>query len=292
MTRLRVIGFVLIAGAALLCGFKILYDDGIVGQTKKPLNTSTPNFLVKGCFCHGDSASMRVRVWISGPETLAAGRQAVFTINVAKDSSIAAGFDVAAFYGDLGVADSMHTQLMRIEPFNPVDSLELTHTQPRLAAGRDTVSWSFWYRAPSLFGVMDTIYANGNSVDTSFDPSGDYWNFAPKFLVRIVNPTNVLEGHVAQAFRLAQNYPNPFNPSTVINFEMPAAGQVSLAAYDMSGRKASQLVDGYLGAGVHEVVFGRGESSPLASGVYLYRLIVRSPNAGSFVATRKMLLLK
>ena len=164
----RVIGFALFSAAALFCGFNILHDDGIVGQTKKPL--LAPIFLVKGCFCHGDTASSRVRVWISGPESLAAGAEALYSLNVAKDSSVAAGFNIAAFFGDLGIFDTTETQLMRVDPNNPVDSLELTHTDPKLSDGRDTISWSFYYRAPSTVGSVDTIYANGNSVDLSLDP--------------------------------------------------------------------------------------------------------------------------
>jgi hypothetical protein len=236
--------------------------------------------------------STRVRVWIAGPETLGAGMQALYTINVAKDSSVAAGFDVASFFGDVGVYDSVGTQLMRIDPNNPVDSLELTHAIPRLAAGHDTVTWSFYYHAPSAVGRIDTIYAVGNSVDLSFDPDGDHWNYAPNFLVRIVPPTNVQQEILVRSFSLAQNYPNPFNPSTLIRFEMPVAGWSSLAVYDMTGRQLKEFRTGYLGAGIHEVNVVADQAGLLSSGVYLYRVVVQSSNTTPFVATKKMLLLK
>jgi hypothetical protein len=69
--------------------------------------------------------------------------------------------------------------------------------------------------------------------------------------------------------RLEQNYPNPFNPSTIVRFELPAAGIVRLAVYDIYGRELKVLVNGGRAAGVHEVAF---DASGLASGVYLYRL--------------------
>ena len=280
--NVRVIGVLLFLAAGLFSSFKILYDDGIVGQTKKPLRA--PVLAAKGCFCHGDSASPRTRVWIAGPETLAAGTRALYTINVAKDSSIAAGFDVAAFFGDLGVYDSTATQLMRIDPNNPIDSLELTHTAPRLAEGRDTVSWSFWYRAPQTFDIIDTIYANGNSVDTSFDPSGDYWNFAPDFLVHVTGPAGLREQPAVQAFQLSQNYPNPFNPSTTISFSLPRSAFTTLTIFNTMGQRVAALLSWDLGPGTHSTVWNAGT---MASGVYYCRL-----QAGNLTETKKLLLMK
>lgn len=282
---------VLIAVAAFF-GFRILFDDGIVGQTKKPLRA--PVFAVKGCFCH-DEARPDVRVWISGPESLAAGTRAVYRISVAKDSSIAAGFDVAAFFGDLGVYDTIQTQLMRIDPNNPIDSLELTHTDPQLANGHDTISWSFYYRAPMTSGVVDTIYANGNSVDLSQDPSGDAWNYAQNFLVRVTGSTTVAEARPGGSFALLQNYPNPFNPSTRIRYELPVAGNVELRVYDIAGREVATLVNESQAAGAHEVVFDASNLRALASGMYVYRLTMRPADGSAAqqqVAARKMVLVK
>lgn len=290
----KVIGYILFSMAILICGFRLLHDTGIVGQTRKPL--VDPLFVTKGCFCHTpDTASIQTSVWITGPESLAAGTQALYTINVAKDSSIAAGFDVAAFFGDLGIHDSAETQLMRINPSNPVDSLELTHLEPKLAVGRDTITWSFYYRAPLAVGSVDTIYACGNSVNLSLDPADDFWNFAPNYHVRVVSSVDVLEQAIVQSFRLDQNFPNPFNPSTMIRFEMPVAGRASLNVFDVTGRKVKGLVNENLSAGAHEVRFVADEAKTLSSGIYLYQLAVEQSDASQaarFVETRKMLLLK
>ncbi len=282
LTKTNIIACVVLSVAAFFFGFRILDDDGVVGQTKKPLRA--PIFQVKGCFCHNDSASAFVSTWIAGPETLAAGTQALYTVNVAKDSNIAAGFDVAAFLGDLGVYDSAGTQLMRIDPNNPIDSLELTHVAPKLAGGRDTISWSFWYRAPQISGITDTIYAVGNSVDTSLDPSGDYWNYAPDLVVHIVSTVDVREQPVVHSFQLAQNYPNPFNPSTTIRYQLPAANHVSLKVFDLLGDEVATLVDGLQDRGDHAVTWDAGR---FASGVYIYRL-----QSGDITSVRKLLLLR
>ncbi len=91
------------------------------------------------------------------------------------------------------------------------------------------------------------------------------------------------------AFQLAQNYPNPFNPTTSIRFDLPEPTQVRLDVYDMMGRRVTTLIDGQYAAGKHEATWdARADSgSPVASGIYLYRL-----RAGSFEAVGRMLLMK
>jgi len=85
-------------------------------------------------------------------------------------------------------------------------------------------------------------------------------------------------------FALQQNYPNPFNPSTVIVYELPTVSDVVLTVYDMLGREIATLVRQRQAAGRYRATFN---AQNLSSGVYLYRL-----QAGSFVQTKKMMLLK
>jgi flagellar hook assembly protein FlgD len=88
---------------------------------------------------------------------------------------------------------------------------------------------------------------------------------------------------------LCPNHPNPFNPITSIGYDLPAASKVRLMIYDVSGRVINELVNQNQPAGHHEIIWdGRNASNDVvASGVYFYRLI-----AGSFVQTRKMVMLK
>ena len=83
---------------------------------------------------------------------------------------------------------------------------------------------------------------------------------------------------------LSQNYPNPFNPETKIRFSIVSTQHATLTVYDLLGRRVATLVDEKKAPGRYEVAFG---GARLASGVYIYRL-----TAGSYVETRKMLLLK
>jgi len=84
-------------------------------------------------------------------------------------------------------------------------------------------------------------------------------------------------------------YPNPFNPTTTIEYEIPARAHVRLTVFDVSGAVVASLVDETQSRGRRSVTWNARSSrgTPLASGVYLYRL-----EAGDEQQTRKMVLLK
>ncbi len=87
-------------------------------------------------------------------------------------------------------------------------------------------------------------------------------------------------------FYLSQNYPNPFNPATVINYNLPKAGNVKLKIYDVIGREVAVLIDEFKNAGTYSAEF-RMQNAEFSSGVYFYQLI-----ADGFIQTKKMILIK
>ena len=89
---------------------------------------------------------------------------------------------------------------------------------------------------------------------------------------------------IPSLFSLSQNYPNPFNPITKIRFDLPKNVNVKLTIYDMLGREVETIVNEQLNAGSYEVNW---DGTKYTSGVYYYRL-----NAGEFVETKKMILVK
>jgi len=99
-----------------------------------------------------------------------------------------------------------------------------------------------------------------------------------------VLPVEQTRNGTPQAFSLEQNYPNPFNPTTKISWQSPVGSHQTLKVYDVLGNEVATLVDEYKAAGRYEVEF---DASGLASGIYFYRI-----QAGSFVETKKMILLK
>jgi hypothetical protein len=90
-------------------------------------------------------------------------------------------------------------------------------------------------------------------------------------------------------FALFANRPNPFNPATTIAYDLAEPVDVRLVLYDVRGRQVREMVRATQAAGRYAVSWdGRGDGGEyVASGVYFYRLA-----AGSFVQTRKMVLLK
>jgi hypothetical protein len=136
------------------------------------------------------------------------------------------------------------------------------------------------------------------SLDTGWSWDGGYWykvfavdehdNKSPHALI---GPDLVsgAGGNTPAANRLDQNVPNPFNPTTSIEFSLVEAADVTLRIYNASGQLVRTLVDGHRAANAHTVSWDGRDSrgQTVASGVYFYRL-----NAGAFVQTRKMVLLK
>jgi hypothetical protein len=98
-------------------------------------------------------------------------------------------------------------------------------------------------------------------------------------------------------FRLYQNYPNPFNPTTIIKYSISEANLysgkgdgrgvlVTLKVYDLLGREVATLVNEPMQPGSYTAQFS-SINSHISSGIYFYTL-----KAGSFVETKKMLLIK
>jgi len=85
-------------------------------------------------------------------------------------------------------------------------------------------------------------------------------------------------------YELAQNYPNPFNPSTLISFTVAQRSNVSLSVFNILGEQVATLINETKEAGNYQVEFN---ASNLPSGMYVYKI-----EAGNFVSTKKMMLLK
>jgi hypothetical protein len=133
---------------------------------------------------------------------------------------------------------------------------------------------------------------------TSFNYGGSVIAFTTVSYQSDCDPITSMEENsiMPQKFVLLQNYPNPFNPSTVISYQLPVSGNVTLKIYDVLGNEVATLVDEYKPAGIYEVKFQSAVGNrQLASGIYFYQLKVFDPESGSgqvFVQTKKMILIK
>lgn len=132
--------------------------------------------------------------------------------------------------------------------------------------------------APTTFNGINFAIENSTTTGMAFEALEVYQDDAAS-----VSNEDVAN-NLPTKFDLDQNYPNPFNPSTNIKFDLPVNADVQLSVYNMLGQKVMTLVNGKMEAGFHQVTFNAGS---LASGMYIYRL-----DAGSFVSTKKMMLIK
>jgi hypothetical protein len=85
-------------------------------------------------------------------------------------------------------------------------------------------------------------------------------------------------------YALHQPYPNPTRGAAVIPFDLAERGPVTLAVYDLLGRRLVVLVDGVRDGGRYEAAL---DGASLPSGVYLVRL-----TAGGETRTRRVTLLR
>ena len=142
---------------------------------------------------------------------------------------------------------------------------------------------------------MITGVGTTNPAFASWDGSVlSLFNPAVNTLKLKVTPTDyvVSIGHetmIPGLFALHQNYPNPFNPITTFRYDLPEQAIVNINIYDMLGRKIAQLVSARQEAGNRSVLWDATDMNgkSVSAGIYLYQI-----QAGEFVQTRKMVLLK
>ena len=97
------------------------------------------------------------------------------------------------------------------------------------------------------------------------------------------------EQSIPNVYLFDQNYPNPFNPITTLKYNLPEQSIVNIFIYDLLGREVRTLVNTAQDAGFKSVIWDATNDfgKPVSAGVYLYKI-----QAGEFVQTRKMVLLK
>ena len=113
------------------------------------------------------------------------------------------------------------------------------------------------------------------------------------FTSAITTPLSVGEpaAGAVRDFVLEQNYPNPFNPSTTIRYTLRTPGMVTIAIYDVGGKRIATLVDHVKDAGSYTKQW---DPAGFASGTYFYRMTVADVQSGRivFTKTNKMIFLK
>jgi len=141
------------------------------------------------------------------------------------------------------------------------------------------------------------IYIVGDLNNDGFD---EVVSFAPNFpstdnpqgKIYIYSYKNIVDVNddvinIPNSFQLYQNYPNPFNPSTIISWQSPVFGHLTINIFDVLGKEVATLLNEGRPAGRYEIKFDASKYK-LSNGVYIYRLITGNDK----VIVKKMLLIK
>jgi hypothetical protein len=164
------------------------------------------------------------------------------------------------------------------------------------AAGKwEAGVWTVEFRRKNSGSDNDFAVTSGSSVDFTHeifdDEGGSHANNGFDATVYTLDFSNIIvsiEGQTTEqlpeAYSLDQNYPNPFNPATTITYAVPHNSFISLRVIDILGNEVQTLVNEIKNAGTYTINF---DAANVPSGVYFYTL-----EAGSFVTTKKMVLIK
>jgi hypothetical protein len=212
------------------------------------------------------------------PTTFAAWQRGNDALQILADSVDYLCPGIYAYYADTaqyaGYARAIIAEAKRLARGKPVYPFVSPYFHPSGNHPKQEVTQDYFARI-----LKTTIEAGANGViifagttpdygDSLWDDNAGWWTATKEFLASL-GP---------------QNHPDPFSTSTIIRFELPHPVHVSLEVFNTRGQLVTTLVNEMRPAGVCTVQF---DGSTLTSGVYFYHL-----RAGSYVATKKMLLVK
>jgi hypothetical protein len=140
----------------------------------------------------------------------------------------------------------------------------------------------------NVFDVTDDAIPSGK---TGLYNNGNDGGYFDNFIVMMGKDStvDVIRDMTPVGFSVGDPYPNPFNPFVTIDITVPDHSNVTIAIYDVLGRRVNILHNGYLTPGSHRVTWDGRDSSgtPVGSGLYIYRV-----TSGMFAHHGKMTLLR
>ena len=124
-----------------------------------------------------------------------------------------------------------------------------------------------------------TVVATGAAQSFTLQP-GDYNVYINRNLSPVIIPPPIL---IPTTFS-TKLFPNPINNSTVLEINMPTAGNIIVDIFNMSGQNMGNLLSQSLGAGTQQFPL-TNKISNLPSGMYLLKVI-----RGNSVQSLKMII--
>ena len=180
-----------------------------------------------------------------------------------------------------------------------VSSVSFSPDGTRLASGSFDNTVRLWNAATgeeiaTLEGHTDLVESVSFSPDGTLLASGSYdktvllWDVSESMGTTAAVAAKALSG-LPTELQLQQNAPNPFNSQTILPYFLPKSGPARLEVFTVTGQRVAVLREGPQQAGYHRFHWNArdAEGRPLASGMYLYRLVTAEG-----VLTRKLVLLR
>ncbi len=188
----------------------------------------------------------------------------------------------------LGRGSGINTVTVTVADLEPVTFSSVAEATPDFD-GDGVTNFADFFLFADAFGGTDARFDLDGSGVVDF---GDFFIFADAFgqpaRAKLLALAADLIG-LPEGPQLQQNVPNPFNSQTVIPYFLLSSGVARLEVYALTGQRVAVLRQGPQQAGLYRLHWdGRdGEGRPLASGIYLYRLVTAEG-----ALTRKLVLLR
>jgi hypothetical protein len=171
---------------------------------------------------------------------------------------------------------------------NPRTGIFKVNDESQNITMQNTGDWSNW-RTDSI-----AVYLNSGPTNTIlFQSTGQDFGNLDQITVIPSKPAGVeWTAHydvIPDNYQLYQNFPNPFNPETVIRYDLPKAGFVTIRVIDILGRTVKVLLNEVQKAGHRRITWdGKNESNKtVSSGIYFYELAT-----DSYRRVKKMILVR
>ncbi len=205
----------------------------------------------------------------------------------ASDTTIIPDSDVYIFsLADFNYTDESAMVKVRITRLEESGSLEYKNND----TWQEIVQYQDINRADIEAGKFRFVYDGVSTDTTNFlfrvhdGTIFSIFNNTVTFVLSSILSVEPETRFVPAEFALHQNYPNPFNPTTTIKYSLAKTGPVTLAVYNLLGKKMLELVNEEKAAG--EYTYNLDLSS-YSSGIYYYQI-----KADGYTAVRRLLLLK
>ena len=208
------------------------------------------------------------------------------TLSASSDTTDVEGR--AAVFLTLGEEPGTYTVAVTVEGLEPVTFTATAKPSPDFD-GDGITGLSDFFLFAEAFGGSDPRFDLDASGVVDF---ADFFLFAESFgqpararLLALARDRIGLPGEA----QLQQNAPNPFNSQTVITWFQLAPGPARLEVFALTGQRVAVLHEGTRKAGFHRLRWDARDARgrPLASGVYVYRLVT-----AEVVDTRKLTLVR